>query len=26
LTGMGYARNDALEALEKFDYDLNKVS
>jgi len=26
LTGMGYARNDALSALEKFDYDINKVS
>jgi epidermal growth factor receptor substrate 15 len=26
LTGMGYARNDALDALEKFDYDINKVS
>ncbi|PSN60270.1 hypothetical protein BS50DRAFT_536240 [Corynespora cassiicola Philippines] len=25
LTGMGYARNDALNALEKFDYDINKV-
>ncbi|KAF2640874.1 hypothetical protein P280DRAFT_490263 [Massarina eburnea CBS 473.64] len=26
LTGMGYARNDALGALEKFDYDLTMVS
>jgi epidermal growth factor receptor substrate 15 len=26
LTGMGYERNDALDALEKFDYDINKVS
>jgi epidermal growth factor receptor substrate 15 len=26
LTGMGYDRNDALDALEKFDYDINKVS
>ena len=26
LTGMGYPRNDALSALEKFDYDINKVS
>jgi epidermal growth factor receptor substrate 15 len=26
LTGMGYARNDALAALEKFDYDINKVT
>lgn len=26
LTGMGFARNDALSALEKFDYDINKVS
>jgi epidermal growth factor receptor substrate 15 len=26
LTGMGYGRNDALDALEKFDYDINKVS
>jgi epidermal growth factor receptor substrate 15 len=26
LTGMGYPRNAALEALEKFDYDINKVS
>jgi epidermal growth factor receptor substrate 15 len=26
LTGMGYARNDALDALEQFDYDINKVS
>ncbi len=25
LTGMGYPRNDALSALEKFDYDINKV-
>lgn len=25
LTGMGYARTDALKALEKFDYDINKV-
>lgn len=25
LTGMGYDRNDALAALEKFDYDINKV-
>lgn len=25
LTGMGYQRNDALSALEKFDYDINKV-
>jgi hypothetical protein len=25
LTGMGYARADALVALEKFDYDINKV-
>lgn len=25
LTGMGYPRNDALGALEKFDYDINKV-
>jgi len=25
LTGMGYERNDALGALEKFDYDINKV-
>jgi epidermal growth factor receptor substrate 15 len=25
LTGMGYPRNDALTALEKFDYDINKV-
>jgi len=25
LTGMGYARSDALSALEKFDYDINKV-
>lgn len=23
---MGYRRSDALEALEKFDYDLDKVS
>ncbi|KAF2878418.1 hypothetical protein BDV95DRAFT_21704 [Massariosphaeria phaeospora] len=26
LTGMGYARNDALSALEKFDYDINKAA
>lgn len=26
LTGMGYGRNDALSALEKYDYDINKVS
>ena len=26
LTGMGYARADALSALEKYDYDINKVS
>lgn len=26
LTGMGYPRNQALEALEKFDYDINMVS
>ncbi|KAL5116673.1 hypothetical protein ACEQ8H_005422 [Pleosporales sp. CAS-2024a] len=26
LTGMGYARNDALDALEKFDYDINKAA
>jgi epidermal growth factor receptor substrate 15 len=26
LTAMGYGRNDALAALEKFDYDINKVS
>ena len=26
LTGMGYERNDAFGALEKFDYDINKVS
>ncbi|KAF2119002.1 hypothetical protein BDV96DRAFT_610840 [Lophiotrema nucula] len=26
LTSMGYPRNDALNALEKFDYDINKVS
>jgi epidermal growth factor receptor substrate 15 len=26
LTSMGYGRNDALAALEKFDYDINKVS
>lgn len=26
LTGMGYPRTDALKALEKFDYDINKVS
>jgi epidermal growth factor receptor substrate 15 len=25
LTGMGYPRNDALSALEKYDYDINKV-
>ena len=25
LTGMGYPRTDALNALEKFDYDINKV-
>ncbi|OMP84721.1 putative calcium-binding protein [Diplodia seriata] len=25
LTGMGYQRGDALAALEKFDYDINKV-
>jgi epidermal growth factor receptor substrate 15 len=25
LTGMGYQRNDALDALENFDYDINKV-
>ncbi len=25
LTGMGYSRPDALSALEKFDYDINKV-
>ncbi|KAF1997232.1 hypothetical protein P154DRAFT_296653 [Amniculicola lignicola CBS 123094] len=25
LTAMGYARNDALSALEKYDYDINKV-
>lgn len=25
LTGMGYSRNEALSALEKFDYDINKV-
>lgn len=25
LTGMGYPRTDALTALEKFDYDINKV-
>ena len=25
LTGMGYARGDALRALEKFDYDINAV-
>ncbi|KAF2146149.1 uncharacterized protein K452DRAFT_294753 [Aplosporella prunicola CBS 121167] len=25
LTGMGYARGDALAALEKFDYDINKA-
>ncbi|QIX01843.1 hypothetical protein AMS68_007360 [Peltaster fructicola] len=26
LTGMGYARGDALKALEKYDYDINAVS
>jgi epidermal growth factor receptor substrate 15 len=26
LTGMGYGRNDALSALEQYDYDINKVS
>lgn len=26
LTGMGYNRTDALSALEKYDYDINKVS
>lgn len=26
LTGMGYGRNDALSALETYDYDINKVS
>ena len=26
LTGMGYARNDALKALEKYDYNLERVS
>jgi epidermal growth factor receptor substrate 15 len=26
LTGMGYGRNDALSALEMYDYDINKVS
>jgi epidermal growth factor receptor substrate 15 len=26
LTGMGYDRNDALSALEKYDYDISKVS
>ncbi|KAM0426990.1 hypothetical protein ACHAPT_007888 [Fusarium lateritium] len=26
LTGMGYQRNDALAALEKFDYDLDKAA
>lgn len=26
LTGMGYSRGDALNALEMFDYDINKVS
>lgn len=26
LTGMGYARGDALNALEKYDYDINAVS
>jgi epidermal growth factor receptor substrate 15 len=25
LTGMGYPRSDALNALERFDYDINKV-
>ena len=25
LTGMGYPRSDALDALERFDYDINKV-
>jgi len=26
LTGMGYSRDKALDALEKYDYDINKVS
>ncbi|KAF2202304.1 hypothetical protein GQ43DRAFT_439804 [Delitschia confertaspora ATCC 74209] len=26
LTGMGYPRNEALDALEKFDYDINKAA
>ncbi|KAF2016534.1 hypothetical protein BU24DRAFT_422883 [Aaosphaeria arxii CBS 175.79] len=26
LTGMGYARNDALSALEQYDYDINKAA
>ncbi|KAF2128837.1 hypothetical protein P153DRAFT_317222 [Dothidotthia symphoricarpi CBS 119687] len=26
LTGMGFARNDALSALEQFDYDINKAT
>lgn len=26
LTGMGYPRGEALDALEKYDYDINKVS
>lgn len=26
LTGMGYSRNDALNALEKYDYNLERVS
>ena len=26
LTGMGYSRENALDALEKYDYDINKVS
>lgn len=26
LTGMGYKRNDALAALEKYDYNLERVS
>ncbi|KAL1795828.1 hypothetical protein ACET3X_006052 [Alternaria dauci] len=26
LTGMGYDRNDALSALEKYDYDINKAA
>jgi epidermal growth factor receptor substrate 15 len=25
LTGMGYQRNDALAALEKYDYNLERV-